>query len=94
MFPWPMAGEVSRGRAKRYFDDSIRSFIEVNRPLHRGNIMRKHGNEDAILPVRMFSVYLFGINFERFDRKSIWISFGSSFTLLPFFREKKIISRD
>lgn len=33
MFPWPMAGEVSRGRAKRYFDDSIRSFIEVNRPL-------------------------------------------------------------
>lgn len=56
--------------------------------------MRKHGNEDAILPVRMFSVCLFGINFERFDRKSIWISFGSSFILLPFFREKKIISRD
>lgn len=29
----PLDGEVSRGRAKRYFDDSIRSFIEVNRPL-------------------------------------------------------------
>lgn len=56
----PLADEVSRGRANHYFDDSIRSFIEVNfSPLTGKNIMWKYVNEDTSCPdVFIYSVLI------------------------------------